>query len=95
MERALCLRFENFGNLGGMEKAQEQPRKVYPNFRKFLIRNYRSKVEFPPQWNFGFNCLLCGFRFFPDFWGNVHRKFPYHLSPSLNFRNLRLNRKLS
>ena len=23
------------------------------NFRKFLTTNYRYKVEFPPQWNFG------------------------------------------
>ena len=35
------------------------------------------------------------FVFLPDFLENVHRKFPYHLSPFLNFRNLRLDEKLS
>ena len=45
--------------------------------------------------NFGLNGSLCGFRIFPDFLENVHRKFPYHLSPFLNFRNLRLDGKLS
>ena len=59
-------------------------------FTKFLTRNYRSKVEFPPQWKFGLNGSLCRFRFFfffQDFLENVHRK--------LNFRNLRLDEKLS
>ena len=35
------------------------------------------------------------FVFLPEFLENVHRKFPYHLSPFLNFRNLRLDEKLS
>ena len=52
-------------------------------------------LKFPPQWNFGLNGSLRGFRFSSGFFGNVHRKFPYHLSPFLNFRNLRLDEKLS
>ena len=56
--------YHDFRNLGRMESAQRQPSEVHPNFQKFFTRNYRSKVEFPRQWNFHLNGSLCGFCFF-------------------------------
>ena len=44
-------------------------------------------LKFPPQWNFGLNGSLRGFRFSSGVFGNVHRKFPYHLSPFLNLNS--------
>ena len=55
------------------------------NFRKFLTTNYRYKVAFPPQWNFGLNDSLCGFRFSSGFFGKRSQEISLPFAPISKF----------
>ena len=74
--------FRKFGSNG------KRPRTTLrgdPNFRKLLTRNYRYKVEFPPQWNFGLNGSLCGFRFSSGFFGKRSQEISLPFVPISKF----------
>ena len=62
------------------------------NFRKFLTGIIVSiKLHFLLSGILVWMVHFADFVFLPDFLENAYRKFPYHLSPFLNFRNLRLD----
>ena len=65
---------------------------IFGNFLQGIIV---IKLNFPLSGILVWMVRFADFVFLPDFLENVHRKFPYHLSPFLNFRNLRLDEKLS
>ena len=77
------VRFSEFQRSNG-----KRPRTTLwgdPNFRKFLTRNYRYKVEFPPQGNFGLNGSLCGFRFSSGFFGKRSQEISLPFVPISKF----------
>ena len=87
--------YHDDGNLGGMESAQGQPCEVIQIFVNFLLGIIVIKLNFLLRGILVWMVRFADFVFLPDFLENVHSKFHYHLSPFLNFRNLRLDEKLS
>ena len=77
--------YHDFGNLGRMESAQGQPCEVIQIFGNFLLGIIVVKLNFLHSGILVWMVRFADFVFLPDFLENVHRKFPYQLSPFLNF----------
>ena len=87
--------YHDVGNLGWMESAQGQPCEVIEIFGNFLPGFIVIKLNFLLSGILVWMVRFADFAFLTEFLENVDRKFHYHLSPFLNFRNLRLDGNLS